>query len=39
MRGVASGSIKAKGLSKKAAKEFVKGHSTKGLPKKKGKKK
>jgi len=34
MRGVASGDIKAKGLSKKEAKEFVEGHSTKGLPEK-----
>lgn len=34
MRAVASGSIKKKGLSKKEAKEYVKGHSLKGLPKK-----
>lgn len=43
MRAVASGSIKKKGLSKKEAKEYVSGHSTKGLPtrvkKKKSKKK
>jgi hypothetical protein len=33
MQGVAGGSIKAKGLSKKKAAEFVKGQSPKGLPK------
>ncbi len=32
MRAVASGDIKAKGLSKKKAEEYVKGHDTKGLP-------
>lgn len=39
MRAVASGSIKKKGLSKAEAEEFVSGHSTKGLPEKKSKKK
>ena len=40
MRGVASGDIKKKGLSRKQAKEYVTGHSTKNLPKRvrKGKK-
>lgn len=33
MRGVASGSIKSKGLSKKQAAEYVKGTPTKNLPK------
>ena len=33
MRGVASGKIKKKGLSRKAAREYVSGYSTKGLPK------
>lgn len=37
MRTVASGSIKRKGLSRKEAKEYVEGHSTKGLPEKKKK--
>lgn len=37
MRAIASGSIKKKGLSRKAAKEYVSGYSTKGLPKKKKK--
>lgn len=32
MHAVASGSVKAKGLSKKQAAEFVAGQSTKGLP-------
>ena len=35
MRAVASGDIKKKGLSRKAAKEFVEGHPTKHLPKRK----
>ena len=35
MRAVASGSVKAKGLSKRQAAEYVSGHSTKGLPEKK----
>ena len=35
MRAVASGSIKKKGLTKKEAKEYVEGHSTKHLPRKK----
>lgn len=39
MRAVASGSVKKKGLSKKEAKEYVSGHSTKGLPEKKKPKK
>lgn len=42
MRAVASGKVKAKGLSKSEAKEFVSGHSLRGLPEhktKKGKKK
>jgi hypothetical protein len=34
MQGVAHGSIKASGLSKSKAAEFVKGQSPKGLPKK-----
>jgi len=34
MQGVAHGNIKAKGLSKAKAAEFVKGQSSKGLPKK-----
>ncbi len=38
MRAVASGSVKKAGLSKKEALEFVSGHSTKGLPEKKGSK-
>jgi hypothetical protein len=33
MQGVAHGNIKAKGLSKAKASEFVKGQSSKGLPK------
>ena len=36
-RAVASGDIKKKGLSKKEAEEYVKGHSTKHLPEKKKK--
>ena len=32
MRAVASGSVNAPGLSKKEAKEYVSGHSTKKLP-------
>lgn len=39
MRAVASGDIKKKGLSKKEAKEYVEGHPTKGLPKRKREKK
>ena len=40
MRGVAGGSIpNPPGLSDKEAKEFVKGHPTKGLPEKAKKKK
>ena len=35
MRAVASGSIKKKGLTKKEAKEYVEGHPTKHLPRKK----
>jgi len=35
MRAVASGDIKKKGLSRKEAQEFVEGHKTKQLPKKK----
>ena len=35
MQGVAHGNIKAKGLSKKDAREFVSGQSPKGLPKRK----
>jgi len=38
MQGVAHGSIKAKGLSKAKAAEFVKGQSPKGLPKRAKKK-
>ena len=38
MQGVAHGSIKAPGLSKGKAAEFVKGQSPKGLPKKAKKK-
>ncbi len=38
MRAVASGSIKKKGLSRKEAEEYVKGHPTKGLPEHKKKK-
>ena len=34
-RAVASGSIKKKGLSKKEAREYVEGHPTKHLPRKK----
>lgn len=34
MRGVASGSIKKKGLSKTTAKEYVSGYPTKKLPNK-----
>jgi len=34
-RAVASGDIKKKGLSRKTAKEFVEGHPTKHLPRKK----
>lgn len=37
MRAVASGDAKAKGLSKSEAKEYVEGHSTKGLPERKKK--
>ena len=37
MRGVASGSIKAPGLSRQKAREYVAGRSTKGLPERKGK--
>jgi len=36
-RAVASGDIKKKGLSKKEAEEYVKGHPTKRLPEKKKK--
>lgn len=39
MQGVAGGSIKAKGLSKGQAKEYVAGQSPKSLPKKARKKK
>jgi hypothetical protein len=39
MRGVASGSIKEKGLSKKQASEYVKGTPTKNLPARKTAKK
>ena len=35
MRAVASGDIKKKGLSKKEAQEYVEGHKTKHLPKRK----
>jgi len=35
MKGVCTGSIKKKGLSKKVACEYVKHQSPKGLPKKK----
>jgi len=38
MQGVRSGSIKAPGLSKAKAAEFVKGQSPKGLPKRAKKK-
>ena len=38
MEGVAHGSIKKKGLSKKKAAEFVKGQSPKSLPEKVAKK-
>jgi hypothetical protein len=34
MRGVASGAIKRKGLSRAEAAEYVEGYPTKGLPKK-----
>lgn len=37
MRAVASGKVRKKGLSRKEAKEFVSGHSTKGLPERKRK--
>lgn len=37
MKAVASGSVKATGLSKAKAAEFTKGQSPKGLPRKKGK--
>jgi len=37
MRAIASGSIKKKGLSRTKAGEYVKGHSTRGLPSQKGK--
>jgi hypothetical protein len=39
MRAVASGKVKARGLSKAQAKEFVEGHSTKDLPTRKKKRK
>lgn len=39
MRGVASGSIQAPGLSKEEANEYVSGHSTKQLPERAEKKK
>ena len=39
MRSVAAGKAKAPGLSKEQAKEYVEGHSTKGLPEKAPKKK
>jgi hypothetical protein len=39
MRAVAAGDAKAPGLSKAEAREFVKGHSTKGLPEKAKKRK
>ena len=35
MRAVASGDIKKKGLSRKTAQEYVEGHPTKRLPRKK----
>jgi len=38
MRAVASGRVKKRGLSRAEAKEYVSGHSTKGLPEKKSKK-
>ncbi len=38
MRAVVSGDIKKKGLSKKEAAEYVKGHPTKRLPERKHKK-
>lgn len=38
MRGVASGDIKAKGLSRKQAGEYVKGTPTKNLPERKKRK-
>ena len=34
MKGVATGSIKHKGLTKKVAQEYIKGQSPKGLKKK-----
>lgn len=34
MRAVASGAVKAPGLSRKEAREFVEGHPTKALPEK-----
>ena len=34
MRAVASGDVKKPGLSRKAAKEYVSGYPTKGLPNK-----
>lgn len=34
MRAVASGKVKAKGLSRKEAKEYVSGYSLRGLPNK-----
>ena len=37
LRAVAAGDIKADGLTKKEAKEYVKGHPTKHLPEKKKK--
>lgn len=38
MRAVASGDVKAKGLSRSQAKEYVEGHPTKRLPARKGRK-
>lgn len=32
MRAVAAGDVKSKGLSRKEAKEYVSGHSTRNLP-------
>lgn len=37
MRAAASGDVKAPGLSREEASEYVSGHSTKGLPERAGK--
>ena len=35
MKGIAEGSIKPRGITRKVAREYIKGQSPKGLPKRK----